>query len=229
MFRLTTCDQLRGGRTIVKGREYDAALEAERILADARASAESTRRQAESEYERQKKQGYDDGWQQAQKVAAERMMTTVAEANTYFSAIEERVVAVVRKALRKIVGEVEQDELLVQVVRHALSWARSQSRVTLRVCSAQAPRLRQRAEEIRRSYPVITILDVVADDRLGPLDCVLETEIGTVNAGIDVQLAAIEAAMSKALGHDVCTSETPPEAAKQTTPLQPDSPVEPDA
>jgi type III secretion protein L len=229
MFRITTCNQLPVDRKIIKASQYDAAAEAERILAEAHSCAESTRQEAGQEYERQKQQGYADGMQQAQAAAAEQMTTVVAESAVYFSAVERRVVEVVRKAFQKVIGEMDDHELLARAVRHALSWARSQSRVTLRVCPAQAIQLKSRVEEIRRGFPAIDILDVVADDRLKALDCVLETDVGAVNAGIDVQLAAIEAAMTNAIGGDIPTATTTKDMAEQATTPRQDSTAETDS
>jgi type III secretion protein L len=210
MFRVTRCDHVPTGRKIVKGGEYAAALTAERIVAQARAAAETTAREAQEEYQRQKQRGYNDGLQQAQAAAAKRMLTAVAETAVYFSNVEDRVVGVVRKSLRKMLGDMDEHDLLVRAARHALNWARNQSRVTLRVSPAQASRLQLRVEEIRRDYPVIAVLDVEADDRLEALDCILETEVGSVNASIDVQLAAIEAALHQAVHGELNDEAAPP-------------------
>lgn len=199
MFRVTNCDHLPAGRTIVKGSDFAAAQQADRIVAQARADAAALVQEAQEEYQRQKQQGYADGQAQARAEEAEQHLAAVAETAAYFSLVEDRVVAVVSKALRKILGEADRHELLVQAARQALNWARSQSRVTLRVSTSQAPRLQSRVEEIRRDYPAIVVLDVEADERLGELDCILETEVGSVCANIDVQLAAIETAFRNAI------------------------------
>lgn len=222
MFPVTSCDQLPVDRTIIKGCEYDAAIEAKNIIAEAHAFAESTRQRAEAEYQRQQQLGYADGMKKAEAEAAERMTATVAKTAAYFSNVENRVVEVVGKALRKIIGEMDEHDLLAHAVRHALAWARGQSQVVLRVCPDQAAPLRLRVEEIRRGYPLIDVIDVVADDRLAPLDCMLETEIGSVNASIDVQVAAIEAALAKTASNDANIPETtlvvPKEHANQPDP-----------
>lgn len=200
MFHIATnCDSLPAGGTIVRQDQYAASLEADRILTQARADADQIRRDARQEYARQQQQGYEDGAAHAQAEAAERMLETIAEAKRYFTVVEQRSVEVVQKALRRVLGEMDDEDLIFRAVRHALAWARSQSHVSLRVEPGQARSLQERVDELCRDYPAIDVLDVQADDRLNPGQCILETEIGSVDASIDVQLAAIESALQRAI------------------------------
>lgn len=201
------CDSLPIGPTVVKQEQYEAALQADQILARARAEAEEIRRNAIEEYERQKKQGYADGMDQANAESAQRMLGNVAETVAYFGSIETRFVEVICKSLRKILGDFNEQELVVRVARNALQWARNQSRVTLRVAPSQAEQLRGRVDDLLKNYPAIDVLDISADEHMQPSDCVLETEIGSVDASIDVQLEAIEKALKSSLHGNVEASE----------------------
>jgi type III secretion protein L len=51
--------------------------------------------------------------------------------------------------------------------------------------------------EIMSDLPEIRFIDVVPDNRLNDDDCILETEIGVVDARIDVQIEAIRKALMK--------------------------------
>lgn len=200
MFHIAAhCDNLPLVGKVAKGDQYAAALQADQIVATAHATAEEIRQAAEQEYTQQKQQGYEEGTKRAQAEAAERMLEAVAETNRYFTTVEQRTIEVVQRALHKILGELDENDLIQRSVCHALAWARTQSRVTLRVAPGQAANLQRAVEDLQQNYPVIDVLDIQADDRLQARDCVLETEIGSVDASIDVQLAAIEAALQRAL------------------------------
>ncbi|MDR1891243.1 MAG: hypothetical protein LBQ23_03675 [Puniceicoccales bacterium] len=53
-------------------------------------------------------------------------------------------------------------------------------------------------QDVTKNSPVLEFLDIFADTHLQPGSCILETELGVIDASIPVQLAAIENALSKA-------------------------------
>lgn len=189
------CDSLPIGTTVIKQSQYAAALEADRIVARANADAAEIRRDAKEEYQRQKQQGYNDGMDQARTEFTQRMISNVVETVDYFKVVEERVVDVVCKSLRKIVGEIDERELIIKIAGQALCWARNQSHVTLRVAPSHAELLRKRVDEMLKNYPAIEVLDISVDEQMQQGDCILETEIGSVNASLELQLTAIESTL----------------------------------
>jgi type III secretion protein L len=50
-----------------------------------------------------------------------------------------------------------------------------------------------------QTFPKIQFLDVQADSRLSANGCVLETEIGVVDATLETQLKAIEKALIRSM------------------------------
>ncbi len=186
-------------RKIVRADEYSAYVDAQAIIAAAREEAERIRIDAQAEYERQKQKGYEDGLFDGQQMIAEKMLDTVEKAVDYLSGLETKVVEIVLKALRKILGEVNQQDVIVQVVRNAMAVARTQPQVTLRTCPEEADTVRERLGEILAGYPGISNVDVVADKRLQRGGCILETEMGVVDASVEVQLEAIRSSLLRSL------------------------------
>lgn len=184
---------------IIAADEYQAHLDANQILREAEHAAELIRQRAEVDYEEQRKQGYEDGLTEGRMEMAEKMVESVARSVDYFESIEREVVQLVVKSVKKILGDLDQHERIVAVVKNALAVARTQSKVIIRVCPAEVELVRQRLKEIMQPYPAINFIDIVPDHRLDQGGCVLETEIGIVDAGIDVQLKAIEKALSKSI------------------------------
>lgn len=103
------------------------------------------------------------------------------------------------RAPRRILGEMDDRERVVSVVRHALEVVRNEKQVTLRVAPAGIDAVRERLNPILAGFPGITALDVTADGRLRPGGCTLETEIGVVDSGVDVQLEAVRRALTKTM------------------------------
>ena len=92
-------------------------------------------------------------------------------------------------------------KMILRVVKNSLEVARTQKQVTLRACPSQVDFLRSQLNEILAQFPSINFIDVTADPRLKPGGCILETEMGFVDASVEVQLEAIRKSLLKATAH----------------------------
>ena len=186
-------------RKVIPAEEYQTFLDGEGIIAAAKAEAAKILEQAKADHEAQKIEGYEQGLLEGRMEMAERMVDSVANAVDYFGSLESRIVDIVMKALRKILGDMDQRDRIVQLVQHALSVARNQAKVTLRVSKSDLETVQSRLNEIMRPYPAIQFIDVLADVRLESGGCIMETDMGVVDASIDIQLNAIEASLKKSM------------------------------
>lgn len=185
------------GVRILRADEYSRLLEAGELLAAARGRAEAIRAKAEEAYETRRREGYEDGVMEGRMEQAEKMMETAMQAVEYIEHIEETLVRVVTSAVRKIIGELDERERIVRVVRTALVSVRSRQKVLIRVCPADEPAVREALAAMIASAPGgVSFLDVSADPRMKPGDCILESELGVVDAGLETQLRALENALA---------------------------------
>lgn len=184
---------------LVKAKDYRILVAAETLIADAQRQAETILAEAEREAETRKRQGYEEGLARGKMEMATQMIDTVERTVSYFAQIEDAVVGLVLHALRKILGEFREEELLRRVVRQALQVVHTQHQIKIRVAPEQQTALNQHLSELLAGYKGIGFAEVVADARLGQQDCVLETEIGVVDASLDVQLQALERALQSRL------------------------------
>ena len=184
------------GVRVLRAEEYARFVEAGQVLAAAREQAAAMRDEAEKAYEVRKQQGYEDGLMEGRLEQAEKMMETAMQAVEYIEGLEDRLVGVVTSAVRKIIGELDDRECTVRVVRNALAAVRSQQRVLIRVSPDDKDSVRQALAAMISSTPGgATFLDVTADPRMKPGDCILECELGVVDASLETQLKAIENAL----------------------------------
>ena len=159
-----------------------------------------TARQA---YLEEKARGYEDGLTEGKMEMAERMMDTVGAGVDYLEGLEGTIVDLVMSAMHKVIDGFDDKERVVGVVRKALSYARSQKRVVLRICPEDAEIVQAEMKTLLRDYPGIGILDVATDPRLAKGACVLESELGLIDAGLDVQMAGIRKAFLSQLKQNV--------------------------
>lgn len=184
------------GLRVLRAADYARLVEANDILAAVRQRAAAMAEDAEKAYEERKRAGYEEGLMEGRMEQAEKMMETAMQAVEYIEGLEARLVGVVTSAVRKIIGELDQRECTVRVVRQALNAVRGQQRVLIRVCPDDKDAVRASLAAMISSAPGnAAFLDVTADPRMKPGDCVLECELGVVDASLETQLRAIENAL----------------------------------
>ncbi len=196
MFRLNADGfALSAGARLVKAEELGPLYDANSMIAEARRKAEEIAREAETAYEQRREQGYKDGAEEGKMEHAEKMMETILSSVEFIEGIENTLVSVVTQAIRKIIGEMDDKERIVQIVRTALNTVRGQQKVTVRVAPADEPAVSQAFSAMTSAAPGGgAFLTVLADARLSPNSCILESELGVVDASLETQLKALEKA-----------------------------------
>jgi type III secretion protein L len=135
--------------------------------------------------------------------AAAQQLEVVSRTVAWFGEVESRMVEVVAAAVRRIVGEIEEGELVCRIVHEAMRTMRNQRQVTVRVAPEAVDDVQRQLTGIMADYPGITFVEVTADSRLRRGGCILESELGTVDASVEVQLEALARALQRAFSHTV--------------------------
>lgn len=186
-------------RKILRAAEYADLTEAGAILSRARAEAREILKKAGEAYEAEKARGYEEGLTEGKMEMAMTMLDSLTAGVDYLAGIEATVVELVMSALSKIIDGFSDEERVIGMVRKALSYARSQKRVLLRVCPEEGEIVTARLAELQVLYPGIGIIDVSPDPRLGKGDCILESDMGLINASLSTQLEGIRRAFDRRL------------------------------
>lgn len=184
---------------ILKKDEHAFILEGQRILEAARHEADLIRQQAEADAARLRDEGFQKGQEEGKARIAEHIVECMGQSAVYFSKVETFMVDLVMRALRQILGEMNQREVIEGIVRRALESTRNENQITVRVSPGQADWIKGRLSAIMQTFPKIHFLDVQPDSRLSENGCILETEIGVVDATLETQLKAIEKALIRSM------------------------------
>jgi len=185
---------------VLPAAQYASFIEAEEVLAAARAEADRIRAEAQAEFESERQRGFQQGLEEARLESAEQMIENVSRTIDYFGKVEERMVDLVVQAMRRIIGEFDDRLRVITVVKSALAAVRNQKQVTLRVAPDRLEMVKTSTDEILSAYPGIGYMDLIPDSRLKGDACILETEIGIVEASLDGQIEALRRAFAKILG-----------------------------
>jgi flagellar assembly protein FliH len=126
---------------------------------------------------------------QASKIS-QALVTFEQTQKAYFARVEAEVVQLALAIAGKILHrEAQVDPMLVAAIVHiALGQLKEGSSATIRVRPDQAVRWRQHMASLTLNLSV----KVVEDAELEAGDCVLETELGTVNFSLEAQLKEVE-------------------------------------
>jgi type III secretion protein L len=183
---------------VVRAGELAAWLEAEQAVAIARDQAQAIVAETQAAFEAERRRGWEEGTETAHREGVQHMAEQIARTDEYFSQIEDRLAELVMQAVRRIVADYSDHEKVVYSVRSALAAVRNQKQITLRVHPDNVEHVRGRAALLLAEFPAVSLLDVVPDARMGRDACVLESDIGVVEASTEGQLAALEAAFRNA-------------------------------
>lgn len=185
------------GNRLIKADDYGQMIAANEILDAVHEKATETMAQAREIFESKKKQGYEDGLEEGRMEHLEKIMDTSMKAIDYFESMEKSIAALVTQCLEKILGEMDNDDLILRVVRSGLAIARNEQRVVVRVCPADLKAVQGANSILLQAYPGISVLDITEDPRLKRGACIVESELGVVDASLETQVAAVKRAIAK--------------------------------
>lgn len=185
------------GTKIIKREAYQAFCAAEDIIRLAEKRAEEILDKAYLDREEHFRQGYMDGQKEGQREFAEKMIDLSLEADVFISETEAAVANIVTSAMHKILGDMDLQERITAVVKEALYYVRNQQRVTVRVASAELPMVKEMIDETLAAHFNIQALDVVGDPELAPGSCLLDSNLGIVDACVSTQLETLTSAIER--------------------------------
>ena len=184
---------------VLKREEHAFLVEAQGIIDAAKHEAALIKQQAETEAEAKRQEGFAKGQEEGKAIIADQILSTMSQSAAYFAKVEGVMIDLVMRAIRSVLGEMNQRDLAERIVRKALESTRNENQVTVRVSPSHADELKTRINAMVQSFPKIQFLDIQSDSRLPEHGCVLETEIGVVDASLETQLKAIEKALIRAM------------------------------
>ncbi len=184
---------------VLKADDFSAALAARDLVALAETAAARIREEAAVAYAEAKARGHREGLELGKAEMAERVVATMDQSSRYYTQVETALVEVVMKAVRRVLGEYDERERIIRIVHQALALQRSQSQVRLKVSPARTEWLQTRVAGLLAAFPHLDFVDVLADARLPADGCILETELGVIDATVETQLRAIEKALVQAI------------------------------
>ncbi|MDR3317110.1 MAG: type III secretion system stator protein SctL [Puniceicoccales bacterium] len=174
-----------------------AKKQAQEIIANAQGEAKKIKDSTQEAFEAERKKGFECGAVEGKKAMAVKLMEITAKNVRSFANLEEVILNIVMRSLRRIIGELDGDEVVRRVVGNALKVIGNQKTAIVRVAPDQAAAARDGIAKMGGGDGQLPLVEVVADGRLEKDSCIVETEIGVVDASLEVQLSAIRGVLEK--------------------------------
>ncbi len=163
-----------------------AERQKEQIIAEAQQWAEELLHAAQQK-------GYGSGLDQWNETLAAAWKSR----DTYIAENEAALLKLAVHMAGKLVGEELRTapETIGTMVREALRSARRGKSFTIQVHPADAPFLEKRMESLRAATGTMREVEISSNDLLSRGDCIIESDIGVIDARLETQLACLERAL----------------------------------
>lgn len=188
---------------VVHKRVLDAREKANEIIAAAEAGASQIRDEARKVLEQAKldrdasiKKGYAEGESKGLAQVTEKLMRLEETKTRFYESIEPEVIKLVLLIAEKVIGRMasENPDLIKSVVHQALEHALG-DRITVNLNPEDHKALMSGDHEFKDVVDRTKRLMFRADESIERGGCVVETEVGTIDARLETQLKAIRKAL----------------------------------
>ncbi len=181
---------------VIKNQIIKARVEARKIIGEAENSAEKIRREAAIESEEKLKEAFQKGTDDALAEFEQTLLEIKEIREKVLRETEKDILKLAVRLAEKIVGrEIEEDQTAIRdIVSAALLNARQKERITIRVNPADLSKVQNETEQFK-SIAQTKFLDFVADPRVEKGGCLIESEVGTVDARLETQFRVLERAL----------------------------------
>lgn len=178
---------------IIKNQVINARAEAARIVAEAEAFARDTRWKAVSEAEEMRDEAYREGMDAALAEFEEKLLAVREIRDRAWRETEQDLLRLAIRLAEKIVGrEIQKnDQTIVNIVAAALQNARQQEKLTVRVNPSNLALVESEIENFTPAGRT-RFLDFIADPRVAVGGCLIESEVGTIDARLETQFRILE-------------------------------------
>ncbi|MDD9934153.1 MAG: FliH/SctL family protein [Myxococcales bacterium] len=190
MVRILRAD--RRGPRLLKAEVVNATVEARAILERARTEARALREQARLD-------GHVQGREEAKAELAAELTAHAHACAQALDALEPQAIEVALQAARRLVGDaLEGDDGAVRdLVADLLARLRRARRVTIRIHPDDEDAARQALALDAQREGQTRALTLESDPTLERGDCVLESDMGTIDARIETRIAALARALEQ--------------------------------
>lgn len=178
--------------------------EAERMIKEAELKVSEIEHEAyKIGYEAGREEGYKEGQAEVMRLI-DRLGTIVSTSvdirDDIIRASEKLMIDMILMISRKVVKDeiVERREVVINNIKEAIKMVKDRDRIDIRVNFADLDMTTAHKDELIRMMEALKKINVYEDSRVGRGGCIIETDVGAIDARISTQLDTIEESIRNA-------------------------------
>ena len=163
------------------------------VLTEADRTLQSAKRQAELLQRRAYFDGRAAGISNAQSEAIKHILDAQRQARELLSSADAQIIELAVAIVERMAPRLGQNDLLASLAAEGLAAIRQERHITVRIGSSAEKPVRAMLDKWQLEHARVDKVDMVIDPALQAMACVIETELGRIEVGLQGPLAAIRA------------------------------------
>ncbi|MBU6383019.1 MAG: HrpE/YscL family type III secretion apparatus protein [Verrucomicrobia bacterium] len=188
--------RLAPGTKIVPAQEFETLESASDILNTVKAESYAYRQEVVKESEQIKAEAFQEGFQEGLISLNKHLFALDAELKVLREEVQKNILPLALKAAKKIIGDELKlhPERIVDVVLTSLKPVTQHRKIIIYVNKADLDYLETSKQKIKNIFEHLESLSIQERGDIEPGGCMIETEAGIINAQLENQWRAMEAA-----------------------------------
>lgn len=196
---------------IIPSEDLAILQDALEVLEHIKQDADKYRLQVAKECEELKENAFKEGYEEGFKQWSEHLANFEKQLETLHKEMQQLIIPIALKAAKKIVGrEIElSEDAIVDIVASNLKVVSQHKKITIYVNKKELDILEQNKPRLRQLFENLESLSIRPREDIAPGGCVIETEIGIINAQMEHRWRILEKAFEALI-------KTSPEILKES-------------
>lgn len=184
--------------SVVSAQEWQKLAELDRLLERVNQLYDKAGEELEQAKALARQAGFAEGVDRAQQQMAEQLAALNERRARALSEASSRVADLACAIVARIAPSFDPSKVVPPLVAQAVEAAQAEQFLLIRVHPAVKDQVAANLGAVRQAHPAVGVIELVEDEGLDPLSCVVVSEAGEVRAGIAQQIDAIRAALAGA-------------------------------
>ncbi|HLB52620.1 MAG TPA: HrpE/YscL family type III secretion apparatus protein [Chlamydiales bacterium] len=187
---------LQPGKKRVPASEFSLLINAAELLDTARKEATDFRKEVAIEAEQIREQAFQEGFQEGLKTWNHQLLILEEGVKKLREEISEKILPLALGAAKKIFGEElkTHPDRIIDIIRNVVKPVVQHKKIHIYVNKSDLPILEEKKSELKALFEHLESLVIQERSDIEPGGCMIETEAGILNAQLENQWRALEAA-----------------------------------
>lgn len=187
--------------SIIKFRTLSATQQAKTIIDQAKEEARHIKSQAEKvledakqHYEEERQRGYEEGQEEGKTEWIQKILEAGMAKEKMLEEAEPQIIRMVMDMAEKVIGRAVEKGAVVEVIKKTIEES-SGKKIIVKINPQDWETVKAREQELTKAVDQRRSISIREDESIGPGGCIVETELGIIDARLELQMKAIRQAL----------------------------------